>query len=77
MAGRIAQSSVYRDRTAAKNHYGVLDEPDQAVLEGASLIVRYDSDADVVVVKLRDDPPVDAVEEEDGIVISYDARALR
>ena len=40
------------------------------------MIVRYDSDADVVVVKLRDDPPVDAVEEEGGIVISYDARGL-
>jgi len=40
------------------------------------LIVRYDSDADVVVVKLRDDPPVDAVEEEGGIIISYDARGL-
>jgi len=40
------------------------------------LIVRYDSEADIVVVKLRDDPPVDAVEEEGGIVISYDARGL-
>ena len=40
------------------------------------MIVRYDSEADIVVVKLRDDPPVDAVEEEGGIVISYDARGL-
>lgn len=40
------------------------------------MIVRYDADADVVVVKLRDDPPVDAVEEEGAIVISYGAQGL-
>jgi len=41
-------------------------------LEGVNVILRYDKDADVLLVKLRDDPPVDAVEEEGGILISYD-----
>ncbi len=52
-------------------HSNLLDEPHEKILEGAILIVRYDSEADVVLVKLRDEPPVDAVEEDGGIVISY------
>ncbi len=40
------------------------------------MIVRYDRDADVLLVKLRDEPPMDAVEEEGGIIISYDAKGL-
>ncbi len=40
------------------------------------MIVRYDSDADVLLVKLRDEPPVDSVEEEGGILISYDEKGL-
>ncbi len=33
--------------------------------------IRYDTDADVLVVVLRDVPPVDAVEEPGGVIISY------
>lgn len=40
------------------------------------MIVRYDSDADVILVKLRDEPPTDAVEEEGGVVISYSDKGL-
>jgi uncharacterized protein YuzE len=53
-----------------------LDKPDEAVLEGGTMIVRYDRDADVFLVKLREEPPIDAVEEEGGIVISYGDKGL-
>lgn len=33
--------------------------------------IRYDSEADVLLIVLRDDPPVDAVEELEGIIVSY------
>jgi len=33
--------------------------------------IRYDPEADVLVVILRDDPPVDAVEEPGGVIVSY------
>jgi uncharacterized protein YuzE len=32
---------------------------------------KYDSEADVLLFILRDDPPVDAIEESGGIVVSY------
>jgi len=33
--------------------------------------IRYDSEADVLVLILHDDPPVDAVEEPGGVIVSY------
>jgi uncharacterized protein YuzE len=33
--------------------------------------IRYDREADVLLLLLRDNPPVDAVEEPGGVVISY------
>ncbi len=33
--------------------------------------LRYDSDADVLILILRDIPPVDAVEEPGGVIVSY------
>ncbi|MDQ1327893.1 MAG: hypothetical protein QG641_1177 [Candidatus Poribacteria bacterium] len=33
--------------------------------------IRYDPDADVMLLLLRDDPPVDAIEEPGGIIVSY------
>ena len=33
--------------------------------------VRYDPEADTLLFLLRDDPPVDAVEEPGGVIISY------
>ena len=33
--------------------------------------VKYDPDADILIFILRDDPPVDAVEESGGVIISY------
>jgi uncharacterized protein YuzE len=33
--------------------------------------VRYDSEADVLILVLRDSSPVDAVEEPGGVIISY------
>jgi len=35
--------------------------------------IRYDPEADVLIFLLRDLPPVDAVEEPGGIIISYGA----
>jgi uncharacterized protein YuzE len=33
--------------------------------------MRYDPEADVLVLVLREDPPVDAVEEPGGVIVSY------
>ena len=33
--------------------------------------VRYDAEADVLLFLLRDEPPVDAIEEPGGVIISY------
>lgn len=33
--------------------------------------IRYDREADVLMLSLRDDPPVDAIEESGGVVVSY------
>jgi uncharacterized protein YuzE len=33
--------------------------------------VRYDDDSDVLILMLRDDPPVDAIEEPGGVIVSY------
>ena len=33
--------------------------------------IRYDSEADILMLSLRDIPPVDAVEEPGGVIISY------
>jgi uncharacterized protein YuzE len=33
--------------------------------------IRYNADADVLLVLLREEPPVDAVEEPGGVIVSY------
>lgn len=33
--------------------------------------IKYDRDADVLIILLRDEPPVNALEESGGIIISY------
>lgn len=33
--------------------------------------IRYDPKADILLLVLRDEPPVDAVEEPGGVIISY------
>ena len=33
--------------------------------------IRYDIEADVMLLLLRDDPPVDAIEEPGGVIVSY------
>lgn len=33
--------------------------------------IRYDPEADVLLLVLRDDPPADAVEEPGGVIVSY------
>lgn len=33
--------------------------------------IKYDVDADILLVILRDEPPVDAVEESGGVIVSY------
>ena len=33
--------------------------------------VKYDPDADILIFILRDHPPVDAIEESGGVIISY------
>ena len=33
--------------------------------------IKYDADADVLIVILRDTPPADAIEEPGGVIVSY------
>ncbi len=33
--------------------------------------IKYDQDADILILILRDDPPVDAIEEPGGVIVSY------
>ncbi len=33
--------------------------------------IKYDLEADILLVILRDEPPVDAVEEPGGVIVSY------
>lgn len=33
--------------------------------------IRYDVEADILLLILRDDPPADAIEEPGGVIISY------
>jgi uncharacterized protein YuzE len=33
--------------------------------------IRYDADADVLVLILRSNPPIDAIEEPGGVIVSY------
>lgn len=33
--------------------------------------IRYDPEADVLLLVLREDPPVDALEEPGGVIVSY------
>jgi uncharacterized protein YuzE len=33
--------------------------------------IRYDSEADILLLVLRDNPPVDAIEEPGGVIVSY------
>lgn len=33
--------------------------------------IKYDPEADVLLFVLRDDPPVDAIEEPGGVIVSY------
>jgi uncharacterized protein YuzE len=40
-------------------------------LDGGKMKVKYDQDADVIIFFLRDDPPVDAIEEAGGVIVSY------
>jgi len=33
--------------------------------------IRYDAEADIMLLIVRDDPPVDAIEEPGGVIVSY------
>jgi uncharacterized protein YuzE len=33
--------------------------------------IKYDQDADILLFSLRDEPPVDAIEEPGGVILSY------
>ena len=33
--------------------------------------IKYDHDADILILILRDEPPVDAIEEPGGVIVSY------
>jgi uncharacterized protein YuzE len=40
--------------------------------EGGTIMkIRYDSEADILLLVLRDEPPVDAIEEPGGVIVSY------
>ena len=38
---------------------------------GKRMRIKYDSEADVLLFVLRDDPPMDAIEESGGVIVSY------
>lgn len=33
--------------------------------------IRYDNEADIILLVLRNEPPVDAIEEPGGVIVSY------
>jgi len=33
--------------------------------------IKYDSEADILLLVLREDPPMDAIEEPGGVIVSY------
>ena len=33
--------------------------------------IQYDNDADILLLVLRDEPPIDSVEEPEGVIVSY------
>ncbi|NIM12942.1 MAG: DUF2283 domain-containing protein [Candidatus Aminicenantes bacterium] len=33
--------------------------------------IKYDQDADILLLSLRDEPPVDAIEEPGGVIVNY------
>jgi len=49
----------------------LLDQQDRKVLEGGEMKIKYDNEADVLIMIMRDDPPVDAIEEPGGVIVSY------
>lgn len=48
-----------------------MDQQDRKVLEGGEMKIKYDSEADVLIFIIRDEPPVDAIEEPGGVIVSY------
>ena len=49
-----------------------MDKQDRKILEGGfEMKIKYSADADILMLILRDDPPVDSVEEPEGIIVSY------
>jgi uncharacterized protein YuzE len=48
-----------------------LDKQGRKILEGGKMKINYDPEADILLFTLRADPPVDAIEEPGGIIISY------
>jgi uncharacterized protein YuzE len=48
-----------------------LDQQDRKVLEGGKMKIKYDNEADILIIIMRDAPPVDAIEEPWGVIVSY------
>ncbi len=48
-----------------------MDQQGRKVLEGGEMKIKYDSEADVLIFIIRDEPPVDAIEEPGGVIVSY------
>jgi len=36
--------------------------------------IKYDSESDVLMIIFKDDPPVDAIEEPGGVIVSYNEK---
>lgn len=60
-------------RNPEQDPHRVLDQQGGQVLEerGNGMRIRYDPDAHVLCLLLRSDPPVDALEEPGGVIVSY------
>ena len=46
-----------------------MDKQDREILEIRK--IKYDANADVLIVILRNNPPADAIEEPGGVIVSY------
>lgn len=48
-----------------------MDQQGRKALKVGEMKIKYDNEADVLILIVRDEPPVDAIEEPGGVIVSY------
>ncbi len=61
--GGLSSCRLNRNTFGQEGSHPLLDKQGVEILEGRQMKLRYDEDSDVLFLMLRDDPPVDAIEE--------------